>query len=37
MTETDYKNVVKEFFIAAGVSAIAFYAFVILAFIYDIH
>lgn len=37
MTEEEYSGVVKEFLIAAGVSAVAFYTFVILAFIFDIH
>ena len=37
MTEDEYKDVVKEFLIAAGAGAVAFYTFVILAFIFDIH
>ena len=37
MTETEYKGVLKEFLIAAGAAAVAFYSFVILAFIFDIH
>lgn len=37
MTEDEYKGVLKEVIIAAGVGAVAFYSFVILAFIFDIH
>ena len=35
MTNEEYKDVIVEFLVAAGVSAIAFYTFVILAFIFD--
>lgn len=37
MTEDEYKGVLKEIVIAAGAGAVAFYSFVILAFIFDIH
>lgn len=37
MTEAEYKAVIKEFLVAAGAAAVAFYTFVILAFIFDIH
>lgn len=32
-----YDGTTKEFLVAALISAVAFYTFVILAFIYDIH
>jgi hypothetical protein len=37
MTETEYKIALKECLVAALVSAVFFYTFVILAVIYDIH
>lgn len=37
MTEDEYKGVMKEIIVAAGAAAVAFYSFVILAFIFDIH
>ena len=37
MTEAEFKDVMKEIIIAAGAAAVAFYSFVILAFIFDIH
>ena len=37
MTDTEYKVALKECLVAALVSAVFFYTFVILAVIYDVH
>ena len=37
MSETEYKVAIKQCLVAALVSAVFFYTFVILAVIYDVH